>query len=108
MRNFLQAGSNLSIPAQAILAAGDVVLAGDIIGIAAGDAAIGAIVDVATTGIFTLAKTSTDTFAVGAKAYWVVATKKITSTSASNTHIGTVTEAAGNGAATAKVRIKAF
>ena len=54
MKNFVQAGSTLTIPAPHAVASGDVVLAGNIIGIANGAAASGADVDVTTTGVVTL------------------------------------------------------
>lgn len=108
MRNFVQAGSNLTIPAPYAVAAGDVVLAGNIIGVANGAAALAADVDVTTTGVFALPKVGADAFALGATVYWDSAAKLTTSTSSGNTAIGTAVAAAGAGGATVKVRLKAF
>lgn len=108
MKNFVQAGSALTIPAPAAVTSGDVVLVGNIIGIANGAAASGADLDVTTTGVFTLPKVAVDAFAIGATVYFDTATKLATATASGNTAIGTAVAAAGVGAASAKVRLKSF
>lgn len=108
MKNFLQAGSNLTTPAPAALSSGEVVLVGNIIGIANGAAASGADVDVTTTGVFELAKVGANSFAVGATVYYDATAKLATSTASGNTAIGTAVAAAGSGSATVKVRLKSF
>lgn len=108
MKNFVQAGSNLTIPAPAAVASGGVVIAGAIIGIAAGAAASGEDVDVVTTGVFELPKVGADAFTLGAAVYYVAASGLCTTTSSGNTKIGVAVEAAGSGAATVKTRLAAF
>ena len=108
MKNFVQAGSALTIPAPAAVASGEVVIVGNIIGIANAAAAFGADLDVTTTGVFSLPKVSGDVFAVGATVYFNTATKLATTTASSNTAIGTAVAAAGVGAALVKVRLKSF
>lgn len=108
MKNFVQAGSALTIPAPANVASGDVVIVGNIIGIANAAAASGADLDVTTTGVFNLPKVSGDVFAVGATVYFNTATKLATTTASGNTAIGTAVAAAGVGAALVKVRLKSF
>lgn len=108
MKNFVQAGSTLTIPAPHAVASGDVVLAGNIIGIANGAAASGADVDVTTTGVFTLLKVGADAFTLGAPVYWNSTTKLATTTASGNTEIGTAVAVAVAGAATLRVRIKSF
>lgn len=108
MKNFVQAGSALTIPAPATVASGDVVIVGNIIGIANAAAASGADLDVTTTGVFILPKVAIDAFAVGATVYFDTATKLATATASGNPAIGTAVAAAGADAASVKVRLKSF
>lgn len=88
MKNYVQAGVNLTLPAPAAIISGDVVVVGDIRGVAAGDAAIGEDCDVVTEGVFELPKVAADEFALGDLVYWDAATKVVTSTATDNTKIG--------------------
>lgn len=106
MKNFIAPGRNISIPAAADTASGDVVVAGALVGIAAGAALSGATLDVALEGIYAVSKVSAETFAVGALVYFNTSTKLATSTVGSNPVLGHAIEAAGNGAAAVKVRLK--
>lgn len=108
MKNFVQAGSALTIPAPANVASGDVVLVGNIIGIANGAAATGADLDLTTTGVFALPKVAGDAFALGVPVYFNSTSKLATATASGNTEIGTAVAAAGVGSATVKVRLKSF
>ena len=108
MKNFVQAGSALTIPAPAAVASGDVVLVGNIIGIANGAAASGADLDVTTTGVFSIAKVAGDAFTIGATVYFNTTSKLATTTASGNTAIGTAVAAAGVGVALVKVRLKSF
>lgn len=108
MRNFIQAGSNITIPAPAIVASGDVVIAGAIIGIAAGAAAIGDSLDLVTTGVFELPKVGANAFTLGAAVYWDDTANLATVTDTGNTKIGVAVAAAGAGAAAVKVRLSGF
>ena len=82
MKNFTQAGSNLTIAAPYAVTSGAIVIAGAIIGVAAGAAASGATVDVVTAGVFELPKVGANAFALGAVVYFDVATNLCTSTGA--------------------------
>lgn len=108
MKNFVQAGSALTIPAPTAVASGDVVLVGNIIGIANGASATGADLDLTTTGVFALPKVGADAFALGATVYFNTTTKLATATASGNPAIGTAVAAAGIGVATVKVRLKSF
>lgn len=105
MRNYIQKGDNLTIPAPVVVASGDVVIVGDIHGVAAGDAAEGDPCDVVTVGVFTLPKVGADAFALGAPVYFASATKLATATASGNTKIGTAVEAAGASTATVAVKL---
>jgi predicted RecA/RadA family phage recombinase len=63
--DLIQPGSNLTLPAPAAVSTGDGVLVGPIFGIASVDAALNADVVIATQGVFTMPKVSTDAFAIG-------------------------------------------
>lgn len=108
MKNFVQRGDSLTIPAPADVSSGGVVIAGDIKGIAAGNAASGAPVDVATTGVFELPKVGADAFTLGAKVYWDATAKLCTTTSSGNTLLGVAVAAAAASTATVRLRLSGF
>lgn len=105
MKNFVQAGSNLTLTAPYAVTSGAGVKIGAIFGVAAGTAASGATVDVVTHGVFDLPKVSTDTFAVGAAVYWDDTAKLVTSTTSGNTKIGVAVAAADNPSGFARLRL---
>ncbi len=88
MKNYIQPGDTLTIPAPAAVLSGEPVVAGDIRGIASGDAASGAPVDVKCSGVFTLPKVAANGFVLGGKVYWSATTKLATSTASGNTLLG--------------------
>lgn len=108
MRNFVQPGDTLTIPAPAAIASGAVVIAGKIVGIAAGAADYGKPVDVKTVGVFDLPKVGADAFTLGADVYWDAAEDLATVTSSGNTRLGVAVAAAGAGVATVNVRLTGF
>lgn len=105
MKNYIQPGNVLTIPAPVAVTSGGVVIAGAMKGIAAGDADLGASVDVSTEGVFELAKVAADVFSVGDAVYWDASTELATSVSTDNTELGYVVAAAGDGAASVRVKI---
>ncbi|SHK13772.1 Predicted phage recombinase, RecA/RadA family [Roseomonas rosea] len=105
MRNFIQRGDTLTIPAPADVLSGGVVQVGVIVGVANGSATQGAPVDVDVTGVFSLPKVAADAFAVGDAAYYASGTKLVTKTASGNTKLGVATEPAGSGAAEVAVRL---
>lgn len=109
MKNFIQPGDNLTIPAPYAVLAGGVVIVAAIIGIAAGSAASGAPVDVATSGVFELPKVGADAFTLGAAVYWDAAAKLATTTSTGgNVKIGVAVAAAGATTPAVRVRLSGF
>ena len=105
MKNYVQKGENLTLPAPYAVSSGDGALIGTIFGVAAGDAAEGAEVDLVTVGVFTLPKVSTDAIAVGAAVYWDDDAKLITTTATDNTKIGVSIATAVNPSGTTDVRL---
>lgn len=105
--NFIQPGDVLTIPAPTTIAGGEVVIAGSIIGVAAGDAASGADLDLHTKGVWSLPKVSANEFSLGGAVYWDAVAKLATTDDdeGGNAKIGVAVAAAGNGIATVKVRL---
>lgn len=85
---------------------GDVVLMGDVVGVALTDIAVGATGSVAVNGVFEIAKLSTDTPAQGAPLYWDAGNARLTTTAATHKLAGYAARGAGNGATTVLCRLK--
>ncbi len=108
MKNFVQPGDTLTITAPADATSGLPVIAGSIIGIAAGDAASGSPVDVVTTGVFSFDNVAADAFALGDTVYWSATSKLATATTSGNSKLGVAVEAAAASTATDNVRLSGF
>jgi predicted RecA/RadA family phage recombinase len=107
MRNYIQAGEVVSLPAPSGgVKSGDGVLVGSLFGVAATDAAAGDSVEVALEGVYELPKAA-GAIDPGAKVYWVAADKNVSTAdgSGSNKLIGAATAAAGGADAKARVRL---
>jgi predicted RecA/RadA family phage recombinase len=102
MKNFVQPGANVTVPAPAAVASGAGVLVGALFGVANGDAASGADVVLSTVGVFDLPKAA-GAINVGAAVFWDGAA--VTTTATDNTFIGYAVAAAAPGDATARVRL---
>ena len=105
MRNHTQPGRTLTIPATVAVLSGGVVIAGSIIGVANGSAAIGEPVDVDVEGVFALPKVAALAIDVGDLVYWDAAASLVTKTATANKKLGYVTEAAANPSGTVNVRL---
>lgn len=104
MKNFIAAGSALTLPAPEAVTSGAGVLVGAIFGVANGAAAAGADVVLSVAGVFELPKAA-EVVTVGAVIYWDDTAKNVTGTATGNTKIGVAVEAAGSGDATLRVRL---
>lgn len=107
-RNYIQPGDTLTIPAPAAVLSGAPVIVGDIVGIAQGNAASGAPVDVAMRGVWELPKVAANSFALGARVYWNAGNGLATSTASGNTLLGVAVEAAAADTGTVKMRLGGF
>ena len=105
MKNFVQPGDVVTIPAPADVVSGAGVLAGALFGVASTDAVSGESLAVAVTGVFELPKVSAQAWTVGAAIYWIAAENVCTSVAGSNTLIGKAVAAAANPSATGVVRL---
>jgi predicted RecA/RadA family phage recombinase len=96
MKNYVNAGANLTVIAAAAVAGGAGVLTGAIFGIAQGDAAIGEEVVVVRSGVFDLPKLEAQAWTAGAKVYWDSGNGWCTTVASGNTLIGAAAVAAAN------------
>jgi len=107
MKNYIQAGENITTQAPAAVVSGAGVLIGDLFGIANNDAESGATVVLSTTGVYELPKVSTDAITVGASLYWDDAAELVTTDDATGTNpfIGYAVSAAANPSSAVNVRL---
>lgn len=80
MAQFISSGKSLDYTPTADVAAGDVVVIGDIVAVAPRDIPANALGSVQTYGVFEFEKASSTTFAAGAKVYFNAGTGRATST----------------------------
>ena len=98
MKNYVQPGNTLTLTAPYPVTSGHGLLVGSIFGVAAGDAASGATVEAALTGVFDLTKIGSQAWTVGAKIYWDDTNKRCTTVATDNTLIGVAVDAVAGGA----------
>ena len=91
MKNFIQDGDVITVTAPAVVAAGAGVLVGSIFGVAVSGGGSGAAIEVATEGVFVLAKATGAAWTEGARIYWDDTAKNCTITASSNKLIGVAT-----------------
>jgi len=103
MKNYVNAGEHLTIPAPYNAASGTGVKSGSIFGIAQFDVVAPADIVVVRKGVFAVAKVSAQAWAVGAKIYWDDAAKLFTTVATSNLLVGVATAAATNPSGTGEV-----
>lgn len=101
---FVQPGEVIDYTAGANIASGQVVLMGARIGVALKAIANGETGPMQVTGVFNIAKLSTDNMAQGALLYWDNTNSRLTTTASGNTLAGFAAAAAA--AATTSVNIK--
>lgn len=101
---FVQPGEVIDYTAGANIASGQVVLMGARIGVALKAIANGETGPVQVTGVFNIAKLSTDNMAQGALLYWDNTNSRLTTTASGNTLAGFAAAAAA--ASTTSVNIK--
>lgn len=107
MKNFVQPGNIVDLAAPYAVSAGDGAQVGSIFGVAANDLANGVEGPFHRTGVFDLTALSTAVGALGAKAYWDNANKRVDTDGTVGMLIGTLSAAKGNGDTTARVILNA-
>lgn len=106
MKNFVQPGNTLTVPAPYNVEAGDGVKVGQIFGVASGAAAETEEVEIATVGVFILDKAGSQAWTVGALVYWDDTSKHCTTVATSNLLIGVAMAAVGSGAGETLGRVR--
>lgn len=106
MRNYVQPGKVITIPAPSDIASSDLVVIGSLVGVACGDATAGGDLDIQRNSVFTLPKNGTDVFAVGDNCYYDATNKVVVAASDSHTLVGTVVAVAAATDATVSVLIR--
>lgn len=105
MKNFVQNGDNLTLPAPADTVSGAGVLVGSIFGVAAISALSGTNIDLVTKGVFSMPKVSALAIQIGDKVYWDNTAKLVNKTASGNTLIGVAVSAAANPSGFVDVRL---
>jgi predicted RecA/RadA family phage recombinase len=102
---FVQQGDGIDFVAGADVNRGDVVVQGDLVGIATADVANGATGTITVEGVFDVVKDSSISISAGAKVYWDAVNSQAVTTATGNKLIGKAVEAAGSGATLVRVRL---
>lgn len=105
MKNFIHPGDMITVTAPADVASGDIVEVGKLVGIACTDAKSGTPVEIKTSGVFTVKKTSAQAWTVGAALYVASGSATTADGSGSNTPLGHAMAPAANPSATGVVRL---
>jgi predicted RecA/RadA family phage recombinase len=104
VKNSVQYGDTLALPAPYAVASGGGALIGSIFGVAVTALANGETGSFQLEGVYTLPK-ATGAATLGARAYWDDTAKKVTATSTSNTLVGVFVAAYASGDTSANVRL---
>ena len=108
MKNFRKSGKTTTFTAGGTIAGGNIALLGNgLFGVNHYDVVSGEEGEAQMEGIFEFAKTSANTPAAFADAYWDDTAKEVTTTLTANTLIGQFIQAYGSGDVLAQVRLKA-
>ncbi len=103
---FVQNGDSIDIAAGSNgIAAGEVVISGELVGVAKLDIPANTTGAVATTGVYDVVKAADAVFTVGAPVYFNTSDRNAVADSSGNTKIGIAVADAISGGATVKVRI---
>jgi predicted RecA/RadA family phage recombinase len=106
MKNFIQTGAMISVPAPAGgVASGQGMIVGGLFGIAATTAQEGTSLEIATTGVYDLPKAPATVFALGDRVAWDDTAKVIAPPATGLYPVGVAITAAGNGTVIVRVRL---
>lgn len=99
MKNFIQPGETVTLPAPYARTAGQGALIGNLFCVALSDVANGADGEWKTEGVFDITKVGSQAWAtVGAAVYWDNTNKRLTTSASGNTLVGAIVKTVGNGA----------
>ena len=105
---FVHDGDSIDYTPSSDVAAGDVVVQGDLIGVAKRDIPAGTLGALAVTGVFDVPKASGVGTAIvaGAEVYWDAVNKRVTTTADGHEYLGKTVRAAADADATVRVRLE--
>ncbi|MCP3673703.1 MAG: DUF2190 family protein [Gammaproteobacteria bacterium] len=104
-KNYIKSGCILTVTAIAAVTSGEPVIVGSLFGIPMTSAAIGEEFELKVDGVWTIAKTTANTPAQFAKAYWNDTAKEVTTTASGNTLVGVFSYAYDGTTSEAEVRL---
>ena len=105
---YLSPGATVDYTPSSAVTAGDVIVQGDLVGVATQAIAASVLGALAVAGRFLFPKgvTSTDALTAGSKVYWNASSEVVTTTVGSNKYVGKVVTAAAAATATVEVRLE--
>lgn len=106
-RNHIQPGKVIEFTAGANVASGELVLIGDLVGVALADVANGAVGSAQIEEVFEVPKLSTDVMTAGVAVYLDASNKRVTLEDEGNKYAGKTVNGAGNGIAKVRVKLNA-
>jgi len=99
-------GDYVDYTPSAAVSAGDVIVQGDLVGVATHDIAANTLGALAVTGVFQFPKSDQEALTAGAKVYWDASNTQVTATADSNKYVGKVVKAAAQADTTVLVRLE--
>jgi predicted RecA/RadA family phage recombinase len=102
---FIQSGDAIDYTPGSAVAAGDVVVQGDLVGVTKRAIAANALGALAVDGVFDFAKNGGVSYTVGTILYWDDTNNVVTTTASGNKQIGKVVRAAASADTTVRVRL---
>lgn len=105
MKNFVQPGKSMTVVAAAAVESGVPYKVGDLVGVAAGKAAIGEEYELQLEGVYNLPKAGATVIAQGAKVGWDATNKLVVAAGAGDFDLGHAFVAAGNGPTSVHVKL---
>jgi predicted RecA/RadA family phage recombinase len=102
---FIQEGAAIDYTPGADVTAGDVIVQGDLVGVARFDIKSGVLGALAVTGVFDFAKATNVAYTVGTILYWDDTNNIVTATATGNKQVGKVVRAAATTDPTVRVRL---
>ncbi len=105
---FIHDGESIDYTPGSNVAAGDVVVQGDLVGVAKRDIVANALGALAVTGVFDVPKATGASTAIasGAKVYWNATTQQATTTTSGNKYLGKTLKATADADTTVRVRLE--
>ena len=108
MATFVHDGNRVDYTPSSAVVSGDVVVQGELVGVATNPIAASALGSLAVVGVFDFAKATGQGsgIAAGTKVYWDATNKRATATAQGNTYLGKVVKAAADADETVRVKLE--